>query len=348
MAHCIVSPYPIPPALAARKVPNIGDGFILRAVERLFGRVAPEQVLSPRVPLSPDMEAVLSRSDLIVLAGANQLNDNYTVWPGCSAQVIRNRDYRLLPVGIGLHGEAHFAKDMSPVTEAIIRAIHEYIPYSSWRCPLTVAYLEAALPDLKGRFVMTGCPVAFGEPLLRERRFHDGADRIAVTITEREDGWMERERATLFAVQKLYPAADRTLVLHQDFLKLASPAKPGSLDAMRRHIRSEATALGFRIFTPANADDAMRFYRKVDFHVGSRVHAHLFMLSLNRKSYVTAFDDRTRGLALAFGFPLLRPDRLEDALTFNFEPVREKALAGAEAMQRVIDAVLPNGVFPTE
>ncbi len=337
--HSVLTPYPIPPALASQKVPNIGDGFILRAIERFFGQAAPDRIFSPRIAPSTIDEGVFRESDLILLAGANQLNDNYTVWPGLNSETIRSHKYRILPVGIGLHGEAHAAKSMSVATSDILRAIHEFVDYSSWRCPLTVAYLEAALPALKGRFLMTGCPVMFDEPLLTERRFHTGADHIAVTITERGEGWFDRERSILQAIHRKYPNAKRTLVLHQDFALLADPDKRRYQDKLRQDIRNDAAALGFLLYVPTNADDAIGFYRSVDMHFGSRVHAHLLMLSQNRKSFVTAFDDRTKGLALAFGFPIFKPEQLDDVITMDFEIIRRRALVAYEAMDLFVRSV---------
>lgn len=333
----ILTPYPIPAAMAGRKIANIGDGFILRSIERLFGAPASDQIFSPRVAPSPAEEATMAASDLVILGGANQLNDRYGIWPGLTAEKIRARGYRLLPVGIGLHGSPEMAAGMSEETAAIIRAIHERIEFSSWRCPSTVAYLEASLPELKGRFLMTGCPVMFDTPLLEESRFHDGADHLAVTITERGGEWFRREHATLRMVRDRYPDARRSLVLHQDFTRLRNDTAPSLLDGERDEICARAMALGFEIHRP-DADEAIAFYRTVDMHFGSRVHAHLLMLSRNRKSFVTAFDDRTTGLARAFGFPILRLHRVDEALEFDFERVRERAKRAHATMQRFVAA----------
>ena len=84
-----LTPYPIPPVLRGKKVENLGDGFILRAIERCLGRFADERVLSPRV--APDQQALarLEAARVVVLAGANQLHDRYTVWPGLTAATLR-------------------------------------------------------------------------------------------------------------------------------------------------------------------------------------------------------------------------------------------------------------------
>ena len=104
----------------------------------------------------------------------------------------------------------------SEETRAILRLIHERTEFSSWRCPHTVAYLHAALPELTDRCLMTGCPVVYDQPLLEGQAFHDGEASVAVTVTERGDFWA-RESKTLAFVAKRFPRARRHLVLHENF-----------------------------------------------------------------------------------------------------------------------------------
>lgn len=327
-----LSPYPIPAALQGRKVVNLGDGFILRAIERLFGRFAQDAILSPRVQPTPEDHRIMAGAEAVVLAGANQLNDRYTVWPGLTASQILQSGLRLVPVGVGIHGEAPQSLAMSESTQAIVRAIHASVPFTSWRCPLTVSYLERSLPDLKGRFLMTGCPVLFDKPLLTESRFHTGQDSVAITVTDRGTGWWDRERATLAVVRAAFPSARCTLILHQDFSRLSSPESPSEDDRLRLRLREEAAAMGIHVVVPRDADEAISIYQGADLHFGSRLHAHLLMLSLNKRSVVTGFDDRTRGMSQAFGFPVLSPERLLEGLDCDFETIRDRALAAHDTL----------------
>src|ERR1700755_1908262 len=45
----ILTPYLVPPELAEKKVVNIGDGFILRAIERFVGKQTSERIFTSRV-----------------------------------------------------------------------------------------------------------------------------------------------------------------------------------------------------------------------------------------------------------------------------------------------------------
>jgi len=322
-----LSPYLMPASLMGRKVVNIGDGFILRAIERLIGSFAPSDVFTCREPPSPAARATLEASQAVILAGANQLHDRFTVWPGMNAEDLRTSRARFVPMGIGIHGVDGFNDGMTEHARAQIEAIHERIPYSSWRCPRTVAYLERWVPSLRGRFLMTGCPVIYGERLLEGCPFHDGHRVVAVTATERGKFW-EREIATLEFVARRHSRARRLLVLHQDFLALkpTDGGGPGGIEEKGpQALRRRARDLGYDVIVPASADAAMDLYEEVDMHYGSRLHAHLLLLSRARRSWLIPVDGRAVGVAQALGFPLCRPEALAAHETFDFEIVRARA-----------------------
>lgn len=341
-----LSPYPIPKTLIGRKVVNLGDGIILRAIERLVGRFNSQLVFSPRIALSPDIINILEHTPAVLLAGANQLNDRYTVWPGLNADRIRSGKLRLVPFGIGLHGEAGYTEGLSETTKDIFRALHERVAYSSWRCPNTVAFLNQELPDLAPQFLMTGCPVIYDEPLLSERPFHTSTRRIAVTVTERNDFWI-RETALIDFVANHFRRSERYLVLHQNF---SPPDRlelfrhrwfPGNADQLNQYqkLRRYAVRRGFRVVCPDSADACIAFYKHIDQHFGSRLHAHLLFLSQAKRSWLVPVDGRSVGIADFLGFPLCQPDELAGALDFDFNVTRELALSGYKIMCRFLSSL---------
>jgi hypothetical protein len=341
-----LTPYPIPEKLRNRKVVNLGDGFILRAIERLLGRFPPQQLFSPRVAPSPETLVVFDNSPAVILAGANQLNDRYTVWPGLTGSQIRASKIRFVPFGIGLHGEAGFTDGLSDESIDVLRAVHERIEYSSWRCPHTVAFLQQQLPELSAKILMTGCPVTYDKPLLEDQPFKSATRRIAVTVTERQDFW-RRETAVIDFVARQFRRSQRYLVLHQNYSPPGRfehighrllPQEAPSLDPYQK-LRRYAVKRGFRVFCPADADECIKFYSTIDFHIGSRLHAHLLFLSTARRSLLVPVDGRSAGMSEFLGFPLCAPGELEAALDFDFEIVRERAKVGFSVMQQFIKSI---------
>ena len=343
-----LSPYLIPATLRGRKTCNLGDGFILRAIERHLGcDLAPEQVFSPRVEPNLHAQRVMSQSSSVILAGANQLNDKFTIWPGLDVATAATARYRFVPFGIGLHGEPGFNEEMSSATRAIIEFVHEHIPFSSWRCPLTIDYLRRSVPHLADRFLMTGCPVVYDRPLLEGESFNSSESTVAVTATERGDFW-ERETGIIRAVARRFPYATKFFVVHQNF----SPSRwhetlwhrfvhatPDVIPDQVERLRAFARQHGFRVVVPESADTCLDFYNRVDVHVGTRLHAHLLFLSRNKRSYLVPVDDRSTGIADAFGFPLPTPIDLDKYWDFDFEAVRRNAKGHYKTMQKFIESI---------
>jgi hypothetical protein len=340
----VLTPYPIPPALAGKKVTNLGDGFILRAIERELGQpFARDRVFSPRVMPDEATKQVLRGSGTIVIAGANQLNDRYTIWPGLTPEELSASPWKFVPFGIGIHGEAGFNEGMSQATKRMLELVHERIAFSSWRCPSTIDYLAAELPHLRDRFLMTGCAVGYGPALLDGQRFHAAEESVAVTATERHAFW-ERETALIDTAARRFPRARKYFVVHQNF----SPPRrferwrhwwprpvPAAMADRVEGLRAYARSRGFEVLIPSDADDCMRFYEGVDVHVGTRLHAHLLFLSRNKRSWLVPVDGRSSGIAEALDFPLPPVANLDRHWDFDFERVRRRARALYPVMQRL-------------
>jgi hypothetical protein len=339
-----LSPYVIPPSMPEKRL-NVGDGFILRAIERLLGSFPTENVLSSRVEPGPPQLDILRQAGTVILAGANQLDDNFAIWPGLRAEEVRRLPVRFIPMGIGINGIAKRNRGFTENALETLRAIHEKVELSSWRCPMTVAAIERALPELKGRALMTGCPVVYDKPLLESTAFSDSDRVIAVTVTERDNFW-NREAGTLEFVANRFRSARRYLVLHQVFdqpanFELRFGMLPGAALFLKKRARLRALArrLGYEIVAPATANEALAFYKNIDFHIGSRLHAHLHFLSQNKKSFLTYVDDRMKGFSEFLKFPLCTPATFQQNLDFDFEIVRDAARNSFETMNTFLKSI---------
>lgn len=273
----VLSPFLVPPSIRHQKKVNYGDGFILRAIERQVGRFSPSATFSPRVPLGDYDFAQLQLHRYVILAGANQLKDDFAPIAKMKASTLRKSNLVFIPFGIGLHGEAGFNEGFTENAREILSIMHERIEYSSWRCPLTTGLLNTALPALREQALMTCCPVVMDRPLLDGSRFERNLSTIAVTITDRGDFW-DRETPILKEVAELFPNKRRVLVFHQDFDppsafepladRLTIPLGSQKIKTSR-HVRRLARQLGYEILIANDVDTLLAFYEHVDLHVGS-------------------------------------------------------------------------------
>ena len=295
---------------------NIGDGFILRAIERLVGTFSPRRTFSSRVAPSHEAQTILEECSAVILAGANQLDDDYTVWPGLTPDRIRQGKLRFVPFGIGLHGAPDKNVALSQASRAVLEAIHERIEFSSWRCSRTVAVLRRELPHLAERFLMTGCPVLYDRPTkvldVVAKRFH--ASRLYFVIHQNVSP------PTLFEG------------LRHRFMARSPRELGNQVEALRLYARR----LGFKVVIPRDTDECLRLYGKMDVHVGTRLHAHLLFLSQNKRSYLVPVDGRSVGIAADLGFPLSVPEQLSANWDCDFEVVRRRARESFQVMKRFV------------
>ena len=325
MSYSVITPYRMSRDPGDLKRANVGDGFILKAVMKLLEPYRCEHIFSSRVTLSPEDINKVNSTQMLVLAGANQLNDNFSAIPGFNCADLEQIKVPIIPMGIGFNGEEGKNDGMSDETKSIMALIHRRSKWSSWRCPLTIDYLHRNLPEMSEHFLLTGCPVMFlGEPgkhiPLKERT----PESVVVTTTDRGTYW-QRETQTIDFVHKTFPGARKILALHQAPREIKTRKRLKKLlrgDLEQLHtpaaLSGYARRRGFEIFQSDEPEDFLDLYRNSDLHMGSRLHAHLFCLSLRKSSFLTYVDGRMAGFSQLLKFPICDPARLADYMDFDF------------------------------
>ena len=347
MSFTILSPYlDLLPSSPCTKPLNIGNGFILSATMALLGASNCEFVFSERKELDFESIEKMNSTDAVILAGANMLNDNFSFTPNMDARKLELIKVPIIPIGIGINGIKRKNIRMSEPARDIMRALHERIAYSSWRCPATIDYLIDNLPEFKDRYLMTGCPVQYGDKIINGTPFPTEARRVVVTVTERGDYW-EREFRTIDFVYKNFKNTERYLSLHQVLdppsirRRLKRALKGGGLNALKKpsSLQRYARERGFSIFVPFSVDECQGFYSTCDIHFGSRLHAHLYFLSQAKKSFLTYVDDRCVGFSKKLEFPLCDYNDFGRYMDYDFELYRSNILMTFPEMQFFVNYV---------
>jgi hypothetical protein len=342
-AYSVLTPFIIPDSISHIKRVNIGDGFVLSNTIRLLEPFIPKYIFSTRSPLSSKDIEKINQTKALIIAGTNQLSDDFEVAHAFTSLDIEKINVPIIPFGIGVTGVTSQNQSMSEESKKILRKIHEKINFSSWRCPLTVEYLKENLHDLSKKFVLTGCPVIFDNPLLNKQEFGNETKKIIVTFTDR-GRFLDREKATISFVARKYPLSEKILSLHQfysgnllkssgDIISIKSLFRTKKLS--REYIKSLVALfrliefsekLGFTIFCSDSVLDYYQLYQSSDLHFGSRLHAHLYFLSQNKKSYLAYVDERCTGFSQMLRFPIIHdPSQFQYQSDFNFESYRNQA-----------------------
>jgi hypothetical protein len=97
-----------------------------------------------------------------------------------------------------------------------------------------------------------------------------------------------------------------------------------------------ARARGFQVFAARSPEEAQAFYNGCDLHVGSRLHAHLYFLSQAKRSFLSAVDGRSAGMARTLGFPLCDPAAWDRHFDYDFEQFRTAARVAYQSMARFV------------
>lgn len=340
MSYSVLTPYLLPPEWRHRKKANIGDGFILNRIVRLLQPASCIHVFSTRTTLSDEDVEKINSTKALILAGANQLNDDFSIVPDFDLSRTLSIKVPIVPFGIGVSGEKNRNRKMSEKTKSILRELHGRIRYSSWRCPLTVEYLTRYLPEVADRFVLTGCPVIYDEKLLNGTPFGSHDERVVVTVTERGDFW-EREAKTIDFVSRKFEKSEKRLSLHRSYPDVS---KWSAVFQRRRYLQRKkivdlhnyARDRGFTVVVPESVESCMAFYQGSDLHMGSRLHAHLFFLSQAKRSFLTYVDERMKGFSDMLEFPLCDYNRFDDYMEYDFERYRRRCLEHYETMKRFV------------
>lgn len=335
--YAIATPYIIPDFLANKKVVNIGDGFIYSAIVRFLGH-EPESVITSRQAPTEDEIRKINELDYLVLGGANQLNDGFSVFPGYQAKDLEKIKVPIIPFGIGIHGIEKENFGPKPNTVEILKEIHNRITASSWRCPLTTQYLQKHIPEISDKVMMTGCPVAYDRPILDlDRKIPLSSAIVAVTITDRGD-FLNSESNILHEVKNNFPQSQLFLCLHQDMLPKVTSVLSKSLfvkclDSQNKFIKVRALArdLGYSIIPFSTYQQAFQFYKTCDLHIGSRLHAHLYFLSQGKPSFLFGFDRRHEGIAKTYNIKIRNSGDFE-MRNEEFEDVKKKIQSVYENM----------------
>ena len=343
--YSLLTPYIIPKTFKRKRV-NIGDGLIVDSITYLLKEMKFEHLYSTKIPLSKDDILHLRDINYLIVAGANQINDNYNFINGTTIDDIKKISAQVIFMGVGYSGEPQLNKKMSENTKKILKLLLKDVKFFSCRCFRTVDYLVTNLPEYKDKFIMTGCPVVYGEKILSGHHFESDFvnNLVAVTITERGRNWFIREKRIIDYTCKFYSKQKKVLVLHQDFSENFMRSVLGLMrgELPKVLIRFYAKIRGMTIVVPKNTFECKEIYRKCDIHLGSRLHAHLYCLSICKRSFLASIDGRSLGISEYLGFPIIDFGKSKAEVekiinNFDFEICRKNVMKYYEEMKKFIN-----------
>ena len=163
-----------------------------------------------------------------------------------------------------------------------------------------------------GGAVMTGCPALYdpeklGMPLAwqPDQPFQNIVFSLGVTFI-RSRGLEEQARTLISEIRKAHPTAKLTVAFHHSIAEADLRAAYGNtLSAFaERHLALVEWLKGEGIAyadISGGVEKLMALYDAADFHIGYRVHAHIYTASQRKPSVLITEDGRGRGLKEVLG-----------------------------------------------
>ncbi len=333
---------------------NAGDFLIFeraRDLLQVFAGLTDDRIelLSMR-PIPEARLPEVNASRRVIICGGPGFHSSFypAVYPLCDPPT-RIRP-PIVPFGLGWSGGPSSDPSLfafTPQSQALLRTIHDRIPYSSCRDVLTHDILLRAGFD---NALMTGCPVWYDLPSLGQPFNLPSEVRRLVVSTPQHPALHPQCRALLNALGRRFPDAQRYCVFHRGIL----PDQRTSWRDSTVLVRTAATALrnGYRVIDAAYGNEKIQFYRDCDLHVGYRVHAHLFFISVRKPSLLFHEDGRGLGQTRTLGTPGVtawHPDALHTmlgmidsglpALRPRFEQAVETIESTLPTMRRMLESI---------
>lgn len=287
---------------------NAGDYLIKHRAKELFKSLRPDREIidiNGWEHISNSTLQSINDSEALILTGGPALQKK--MYPS----VYRLRDsldeieVPILTMGIGWYskkGTWHdsYEYNLSDSTLKLLERINDSGYLSSVRDYHTQNVLFNF--GLKN-FMMTGCPALYNHEFINKNfNIPKQIKKIGFSlgVTFKFSKKIENQmKDSILKIKDQFPDSKIEVVFHhspfKEYLKTAGAAKSLYKGHQRLLIWLKEQGIGF-VDISGSAENLINYYKNCDLHIGYRVHAHIFMSSINKASILLSEDGR--GIAL--------------------------------------------------
>lgn len=291
---------------------NAGDFLIKRRAFHLFELERQDRSvidLNAWEPISDqDLETINGSKALLLLGGPSLQKEMYPrVYP--LRDDLSDIEVPIITLGVGWKSQSGDWFDsrrynLSKSTLELLEKTQEHDFKSSVRDYRTLNVLQR---HGFGNFLMTGCPALYDESHLGKELTGGPIKNISFSlgVSFVKSKAMERQmKELIITTGKSFPDANLVVVFHHSIDERFKIAYLGNQQHLQSH-RSFVSWLDSNkisyVDISGSADDLIQHYSGCDLHLGYRVHAHIFMNSICRRSVLLAEDGRGKALSDVLG-----------------------------------------------
>lgn len=309
-------------------IKNAGDFLIIERGRQLLTTYSNEKEFLefPRWEPLDDRLSQINKTKAIIICGGAGYTRNF--YPGTYALTKNIDDIKvpIIPFGLGWSGYPRMWEpdklSFNNSSKSLLQRIHQNCKATSCRDNITKEILNRH--GFKN-VIMTGCPAwydlkSIGKKFEQPKEIH----RVAVSISEYPIIFVKQNVKLLQEVKKLltrlYPQVELYAVFHRGIEE--DRYTPRREATALQQLKRIAEQLRYRVVDASYGTSKLEFYRECDFHVGFRVHAHLFFLSIRKPTFLLQVDGRGRGLSETLGLPdvaVVSKSRIPSGLYYRIE-----------------------------
>jgi hypothetical protein len=280
---------------------NVGDFLIYERAKRLLeNHLGTDKFLTiNRWEKATHLLNEINASKAVIICGGPGYSHNF--FPDVYTFLLDFDKIKVpvIPLGLGWIGRPMYHPDDFSFTDESIRMIkkiRDRCGMSSCRDVLTEKILKRyGLENV----TMTGCPVWYeldhiGKPFIPP----DGIKQITISLPPNPVYFSQ----TLYLARetkRVFPEANITCAFHRGIDKDEHTPK-GKGQALQK-LRNRLEGSGFSCTDTSYDTSKIEYYKNCDLHVGYRVHAHIYFLSIRKPTFLISVDGRGMGVSKTLG-----------------------------------------------
>jgi len=283
---------------------NIGDFLITDRSKKLLSHLKPKENLvqfPSWIRLDDHLDTINSSSAIIILGGPGFQPKFY---PGVYKLTddLNKIKVPIIPLGLGWKGITgdYYSIKTYGFSKNSLNALY-YISKNTNKISCR-DYITKQVLNSQGikNVIMTGCPVwydldSIGKKMIKPKTIK----KIIFTPAQRQI-YRNQCISIMRSIRKRFQDVEIYCSFHRGInSKDIYTRKNDAINNMK--IKNEAEKLNFKIIDASFELNKIQFYENCDFHIGYRLHAHLYFLSKRKPSFLIHEDGRGNGASDALG-----------------------------------------------
>lgn len=287
---------------------NAGDYLIKFRAKKLLASLRPDRKvidMDAWQPFDDKTLEIINAAQALVLMGGPALQKNMypAIYP--MRENLNDITVPILVMGIGwksLDGAWNRSRNY-PLLDSTVKLLDK-VEVSGYRSSVRDYHTLNVLQSRGYKsFVMTGCPALndlqhLRAPLLEKGKINKVAFSLGVSFLESKE-MLKQMKASIVGFRSMFQECDFEVIFHHSL----DDGFVNTHNATSRHLK------GHRVFAAwleendvkykdisGSAENLIDCYSAVDLHIGYRVHAHIFMTSIGKRSMLIAEDGRGKAL----------------------------------------------------